>query len=78
MLASDIEVYQPMIAVGAAAAASPAQWGHRLLRLVEDAGVRRGLVSAADVLLRDAFGWQRLEDSLLGLLARAAARRRAA
>ncbi len=78
VLASDIEVYQPMIAVGAAAAASPAQWGHRLLRLVEDAGVRRGLVSAADVLLRDAFGWQRLEDSLLGLLARAAARRRAA
>ena len=78
VLASDTEVYRPMIAAGAAAGAFPVQWGHQLLRLVEDAGLRRGLVSAADLLLQEAFGWERLEHSLLGLLARATTRRQAA
>ena len=78
VVASDMEVYQPMIAEGAAAAATPGQWGHVLQRLVEDASLRRGLVAAADDLLRDRFGWDRLEDSLLGLLQRATTRRQAA
>ena len=78
VLASDMEVYQPMIAWGAAAPAAPDQWGHMLDRLVDDAALRRALVSSADELLRSRFGWERLEDSLLGVLARARAPRRAA
>ncbi len=78
VLASDMEVYQPMIAEGAAAAAGPGQWGQALQRLVEDASLRRGLVSAADSLLCVRFGWERLEDSLLGLLERVPRRRQAA
>ena len=78
VLASDMEVYQPMIAWGAAAPAAPGQWAQALDRLVEDAGLRRALISSADRLLAASFAWERLEDSLLGLLARAAAPRRAA
>ncbi len=78
VLASDMEVYHPMIAEGAAAAAAPGQWGHVLQRLVEEPLLRKDLVSAADRLLRDSFGWERLEQSLIGLLARATIRRQAA
>ena len=78
VLASDMEVYQPMIAQGAAAAAAPGQWSHVLQMLVGDASLRRGLISAADGLLRTRFGWERLEDSLLGLLERVPMRRQAA
>jgi glycosyltransferase involved in cell wall biosynthesis len=78
VLASDVEVYQPMIAWGAAAPAAPGQWGHMLERLVDDAALRRGLVAGADELLQARFGWERLGDSLLGLVARAAAPRQAA
>ena len=78
VLASDIEVYRPMIAEGAAAPALPGQWSEMLLKLVREPGLRRGLVAAADGLLRGRYGWDRLEESLLGLLARAAMRRQAA
>ncbi len=78
VLASDVEVYQPMIAWGAAAAAAPGQWAQVLERLIEAPDLRRGLVRSADALLRARFGWDRLEASLLGLLARAHARRLAA
>ena len=78
VLASDVEVYQPMIAWGAAAAAAPGQWAQVLERLIEAPDLRRGLVRSADALLRARFGWDRLEASLLGLLARAQARRLAA
>jgi hypothetical protein len=78
VLASDMEVYQPMIACGAAAPAAPGQWAPMLERLVGEARLRRGLTAAADALLDARFGWERLEDSLLGLVARAAAPRRAA
>ena len=73
-----MEVYQPMIAWGAAAPAAPGQWTLALERLVEDAGLRRALTSSADRLLEACFAWERLEDSLQGLLARAATPRRAA
>jgi hypothetical protein len=75
---SDIEVYRPMAAWGAAALAAPGQWGAVLERLVETPALRRGLVAAADALLGARFGWERLESSLLGLLERAQAPRRAA
>ena len=78
VLASDIEIYRPMIAEGAAAPASRGQWSQMLLKLARGAALRRRLVAAADGLLRDRYGWDRLEDSLLGLLARAATRRQAA
>ncbi|HEY5410617.1 MAG TPA: hypothetical protein VIJ94_07810 [Caulobacteraceae bacterium] len=78
VLASDVEVYQPMIGCGAAAGAAPGQWAPVLERLIEAPDLRRGLARSADALLRARFGWERLEASLLGLLARAGARRRAA
>jgi len=78
VLASDIEVYQPMIAWGAAAPATPAQWELMLERLLDDEALRRGLIARADALLQARFGWERLGDSLIGLVARAAAPRRAA
>ncbi len=78
VLASDVEVYQPMISCGAAAGAAPGQWAQVLERLIEAPDLRRGLVGSADALLRARFGWERLEASLLGLLARAGARRLAA
>jgi glycosyltransferase involved in cell wall biosynthesis len=78
VLASDVEVYQPMIVRGAAAGATPEQWSHGLERLIETPDLRHGLISSADALLRARFGWERLEASLLGLLARATARRLAA
>ncbi len=71
-------VYQPMIARGAAAPAAPEQWAHVLERLVDDGALRRTLVRAADELLTAQFGWDRLESSMLGLLARAAPRLEAA
>ena len=74
VLASDVEVYQPMIAWGAAAAAASGQWAQVLERLIEAPDLRRGLVRSADALLRARLGWDRLEASLLGLLARAHAR----
>ena len=76
--ASDMGVYQPMIARGAAAPAAPEQWAHVLERLVDDGALRRTLVRAADELLTAQFGWDRLESSMLGLLARAAPRLEAA
>ena len=76
--ASDMEVYQPMIAQGAAAAAAQGQWAHMLERLVDDSGLRRALVRSADELLTARFGWDRLENSLLGMVARTAARLKAA
>ena len=77
VLASDIEVYQPMIASGAAAPATPGQWAHMLDRLSGDAALRRRLVAAADRLLDARFAWGRLEDSLMSLLARARPARQA-
>jgi hypothetical protein len=71
VLASDVEIYQPMFAVGAAAPATPAQWTHVLERLIVSPGLRAGLVSAADELLGARFGWERLEASVLDLLRRA-------
>ena len=78
VLASDMEVYRPMITAGAAAPAVPGQWAHMLDRLVGEPGLRRSLVASADRLLQARFGWERLEASLLGLLDRAHVRRRAA
>ena len=78
VLASDMEVYQPMIAWGAAAPAAPGQWAQALERLVEAPALRHVLVASADGLLETCFGWERLEASLLGLLDRARALRRAA
>ena len=71
VLASDVEVYQPMFAWDAAAPARSGQWSHALDRLVEMPELRRQLVRSADALLEARFGWLRLEASLLGLLARA-------
>jgi glycosyltransferase involved in cell wall biosynthesis len=78
VLASDIEVYRPMIAADAAMPASPAQWEHALERLVASPGLRAGLVAAADELLAARFGWERLEASVVGLLRRLEPRRMAA
>ncbi|HEX4095976.1 MAG TPA: hypothetical protein VHX64_04565, partial [Caulobacteraceae bacterium] len=78
VLASDVEVYRPMIAWGAAAPATPAQWELVLEQLVENATLRQALVASADQLLEARFGWAQLEQSLLGLLARARAPRKAA
>jgi glycosyltransferase involved in cell wall biosynthesis len=78
VLASDVEVYRPMIAWGAAAPATPGQWELALDRLVDNAALRRALVASADQLLEARFGWTRLEESLLGLVARARAPRKAA
>jgi hypothetical protein len=70
-LASDIEVYQPMIATGAAAGAAAGQWTHLLERLIASQDLRRGIVDAADTMLAARYGWDRLEASVLGLLGRA-------
>jgi hypothetical protein len=78
VLASDIEVYQPMFAVGAAMPATPDQWEHALERLIASPGLRAQIVSAADELLAARFGWERLEASVLGLLGRVAPQRVAA
>ena len=78
VLASDTEVYQPMIAWGAAAPAAPGQWAQALELLVDSAALRRALTSSADRLLEANFAWERLGDSLLGLVTRAAAPRLAA
>lgn len=78
VVASDIEVYRPMFAWEAAAPARPAQWTHLLGRVVDQPELRHGLVRRADELLAARFGWDRLEASLLGLIARARARRAAA
>lgn len=78
VVASDVAVYRPMIAWGAAAPAQPGQWAQTLQRLVETPALRRGLVASADRLLQASFGWDRLEASLIGLLQRAPAARRAA
>ena len=78
VIASDVEVYRPMVAWGAAAPAAPGQWGQVLQRLIEAPALRRSLVASADALLAAGFGWERLQASLLGLLQRAAAPRRAA
>jgi hypothetical protein len=78
VLASEIEVYQPMFAAGAAMPATPAQWEHALERLVASGDLRQQLVMAADEMLLARFGWDRLEASLLGLLARAQPARTAA
>ena len=76
--ASDVEIYQPIIAWGAAAPATPAQWGLVLDRLVDSAALRRTLIASADQLLEARYGWARLEQGLLGLLARVRAPRKAA
>ena len=68
VIASDMEVYQPMIAAGAAAPARPEQWEAVLDRLVNSPFLREGLVDAADALLRAQFGWERLEADLMGQL----------
>jgi hypothetical protein len=78
VLASDIEVYQPMFAWGAAAPADPEQWTHMLQRLVDQPRLRHELTARADELLAARFGWDRLEASVLGLLDRARPRRAAA
>jgi glycosyltransferase involved in cell wall biosynthesis len=78
VVASDIEVYRPMFAWGAAAPAAPGQWASVLEQLVQTPALRRNLVAAADRLLLARFGWDRLEASLLGLLERAPRPRRAA
>lgn len=78
VIASDLEVYRPMIAWGAAAPAAPRQWTQVLGRLADERALRRSLVAAADGLLTARFGWSRLEASLLGLLDRARPARKAA
>ena len=69
-LASDIEVYGPMIAAGAAAPATRLQWAHALDRLVGSWDLRQGIVESADRLLRARYGWDRLEASVVRLLER--------
>ena len=71
VIASDMDVYRPMIVAGAAAGASPEQWGQTLTRLITSPVLRQDLVSAADVLLASRFNWERLEASVLGLLRQA-------
>jgi glycosyltransferase involved in cell wall biosynthesis len=78
VLASDVEIYQPMFAVGAAMPAQPGQWAHALERLIDSPSLRAGLVAGADELLLARFSWDRLEASVLGLLGRAAPTRAAA
>ena len=78
VLASDMEVYHPMIAEDAAAAARPGQWEHVLNRMIASPDLRDGLVRSADRLLRARFSWRRLESSVLDLLARGGASRIAA
>ena len=78
VVASDIEVYQPMFAAGAAMAASPKQWAHALEGLIRSPDLRRGLIGAADQLLASRFGWERLEASVLALLQRGYPQRAAA
>lgn len=69
-LASDHEIYRPIIEAGAAAAAQPAQWTHALDKLIAQAGLRRAIVADADRLLTARYGWERLEASVLALLRR--------
>ena len=69
-LASEIEVYRPMIAAGAAAPATRLQWAHALDRLVGSWDLRQGIVESADRLLRARYGWDRLEASVVRLLER--------
>jgi glycosyltransferase involved in cell wall biosynthesis len=78
VLASDIEVYQPMFAWGAAAPAGPGQWAHMLQRLADEPLLRGELTARADQLLAARFGWHRLEESVLGLIERAQPRPTAA
>ncbi len=66
-----MQVYQPIIAADAAAAAEPAQWERVLDRLIRSPALRDGLIQSADLLLSARYGWDRLEASVLELLARA-------
>jgi hypothetical protein len=67
-LASDVEVYRPMIESGAAAGAGPQQWPHVLDLLIGSDELRRAIVEASDRMLATRFSWTRLEDSVLHLL----------
>ena len=78
VVASDMQVYQPIIAADAAAAAEPAQWERVLDRLIRSPALRDGLIQSADLLLSARYGWDRLEASVLELLARAGRSRTAA
>ena len=78
VLASDMEVYHPMIAEDAAAGARPGQWEHVLNRMIASPDLRDGLVRSADRLLRARFGWSQLESSVLDVAARGGASRIAA
>ena len=71
VVASDMEVYQPIIAAGAAAPAQPEQWERVLDRLIRSPALRDGLIRSADQMLSARYGWDRQEASLLDLLARA-------
>ena len=69
-LASDIEVYRPMIAVGAAMPADPGQWRYALERLIASSALRQEITASSDRLLRARYGWDRLEASVVGLIER--------
>jgi glycosyltransferase involved in cell wall biosynthesis len=78
VIASDVEVYAPMVLEGAAMPASPVQWEHALEQLIASPALREGLTGAADRMLAARFGWERLEASVLGLIGRAQPARAAA
>jgi glycosyltransferase involved in cell wall biosynthesis len=77
VLASEIEVYQPMFEARAALPARPDGWAHALERLIASPGLRAGLTAAADQLLAARYGWERLEASVLNLVERRPGRRAA-
>jgi glycosyltransferase involved in cell wall biosynthesis len=78
VIASDVEVYAPMILEGAAMPASPLQWEHALERLIASPALRQGMTAAADRLLAARFDWERLETSVLGQVGRVQPSRAAA
>jgi GT2 family glycosyltransferase len=76
VVASRTEPYVALGAAGAALLASPHEWHGRLTELVRHPERRDALVRASACLLAGYRGWNGLEDRLLGLLDRAAMRRR--
>ncbi len=67
-VASDVEPYQPVFAANAALAARPDQWEAVLRQAVEDHSLRQEVVRNADRLLRNQFGWDQLERSVIAAL----------
>ena len=71
VVASDMDVYRPIIAAGAALPAVDGGWERPLRRAIADARLRAELVASADRLLAARWGWERLESSVIGALRRA-------